>query len=160
MSAYDQHARPSRAAPRHDVGDRQQLGDVDEPGVGPAAQPRDAAADRLAERAGDVPAVERQQRDEVEHAEEQVQPGEQQQQEDDLLAERRRRASRGDLAGDPAGADDADRAVRVALLERRRSPRPTPQTFTGSVPSALTVSQVPSPIVRDDVDRRPGARSG
>ena len=43
----------------HDVGDRQQLGDVDVPGVGPAAQPGDAAADRLPERAGDVAAVER-----------------------------------------------------------------------------------------------------
>ena len=30
----------------HDVGDRQQLGDVDEPGVGPAAHPRHAAPQR------------------------------------------------------------------------------------------------------------------
>ena len=43
----------------HDVRDRQQLGDVDVPGVGPAAQPGDAAPDRLPQRAGDVAAVER-----------------------------------------------------------------------------------------------------
>ena len=53
-------------ARRHDVGDRQQPRDVDVARVGPAAQPREPAPDRLPERAGDVAAVERQQRDEVE----------------------------------------------------------------------------------------------
>ena len=44
------------------------------------------------------------------------------------------------LAGEPAAADDADRAVGGRAPRRRRSPRPTPQTLTGRVPSASTVS--------------------
>ena len=66
MSATISTTLITRMTPAIDVGDRQQLGDVDVAGVGPAAQPGDAAAHRLVEGAGDVAAVERQQRDEVE----------------------------------------------------------------------------------------------
>ena len=48
------------------VGERQRLGHVDRAGVGQRAQPRPQLADALEQGARDVPAVQRQQRDEVE----------------------------------------------------------------------------------------------
>ena len=62
----DQQHRHADQRDGHRVGDRQRLGDVDVAGVGPAAQPGDPALEALPQRAGDVPAVQRQQRDEVE----------------------------------------------------------------------------------------------
>ena len=66
---------------------------------------------------------------------------------------------RGHLAGDPAGADDADRAVRVALLEPEDGAWPTPQTFTGIVPMRLAVGQVPSSRSGRRRSPAPGARA-
>src|SRR5829696_2135698 len=100
----------------HDVGDRQQLGDVDVTGVGTTAEPGDAALEALVEGAGDVAAVERQQRHEVEHADEEVEARDQEEQRDELVGQRKRIA-RGGLACEPAATDDRDRAGRVALLE-------------------------------------------
>ena len=108
---------PSPAAPpRHDVRDGQQLGHVDEAGVGPPPHPRHPSAQALVERAGDVAAVERQQRDEVEHADEQVEARQQSDEEHQPVDDRAGLVA-GDLAGHPTGADDADGAVVGPLLE-------------------------------------------
>ena len=106
---------------------------------------RHAAAQRLPQRAGDVAAVERQQRDEVEHADEEVEAGDQHQQEDGLLLDREL------LVGRPSRRRPGRRrrcspGCPGRAPRRRRSPRPTPQTFTGRVPSASTVSSVIPPI--------------
>src|SRR3712207_25995 len=65
---------------RH-VGHREQLRNVDVTGVGAVPEPRHSSAYRLEEGAGDVTAIQGQQRDEVEHADEEVEPGEQAHQE-------------------------------------------------------------------------------
>src|SRR5689334_4843758 len=78
----EQHAHHHDHTGR-DVRDRQQLGDVDVARVGAAEQLGEAALDALPDRAQHVPAVQRQQRDEVEQGQEQVQRGEQRDQERD-----------------------------------------------------------------------------
>src|SRR3954471_18089239 len=62
----------------HHVAPREQLGDVDETGVGTAKHPGHATSCPFVHRTGDVATVERQQRHEVQQAEEQVEPGDQQ----------------------------------------------------------------------------------
>jgi hypothetical protein len=61
-----------------------------------------------------VAAVERQQRQQVEQADEQVEAGDEDEEVERL--ERQRLLAREHLAADPAGADDADEARRVAVL--------------------------------------------
>src|SRR5690242_15537468 len=77
--ADDQHHAHHQHGHRDDVRDRQELGHVDVPGVGTSPQPGRAAAHRLPQGAGDVAAVQGQQRDEVEHADEEVEAGHQHQ---------------------------------------------------------------------------------
>src|SRR6476619_6110530 len=108
--AHDQHDAHHQQARGDAVRDRQQLGDVDVPGVRATTQQGEPAPDRLPQRTGDVPAVEGQQRDEVEHPDEEVEPRDQHEQEHGLVDEREALLGHG-LAGEPATADDADRAV-------------------------------------------------
>src|SRR5215210_2902888 len=91
---------------QHEIGQRHQLVVVDPARVGTAAPGGPPGADLLEPDDGDVPAVEGKQREEVEDADEDVQPA-QQRQEDDRQAQCCR------LAADPAGAHDADRCLRV-----------------------------------------------
>src|SRR3954451_1087449 len=107
--AGDEHQRHDKQQSRDDVRHRQQLRDVDEPRVRAAQHAGHTTADAFVERAGHVSAVQRQQRHEVEHADEEVQSREEAEQEDDPVAHRVGRV-RGDLAGDATGPDDADRA--------------------------------------------------
>src|SRR6476620_213955 len=112
----DQHHAHHQDHGGHHVGHGQQLRAVDEAGVGPLPQPGDPAAQCLVDGGGHRATVQRRERHQVEHAEEQVQPGEQQQQREELVRGRHL-LLRGDLTGHPAGADDAHRAVLVPLLE-------------------------------------------
>ena len=89
------------------------------PGIRALEQLREPAAERLPERPGDVTAVERQQRDEVEDEQRDVERGEDLQHRAARVGDRAA-CRAGDLAGDAADADDADRAVRVALLAAER----------------------------------------
>src|SRR6478735_9864537 len=97
----------------HGVRERHQLGRVERTRPRQAAQSGHLPAPALPERGGDVPAVERRERDQVEDEQGDVQRGEHLQQRRgldlpvDLVA-------RGDLAGEPADADHADDAVGVA----------------------------------------------
>src|SRR3954452_12225426 len=112
----DQHDAHHQEETGYDVGDREQLGDVDVAGVGAPAQPGDAATYGLPQGAGDVAAVERQQRHEVEQADEEVEAGDQAEQSDQLVPERE--VLRGDrLSRQPPAAHDADGAVGVACLD-------------------------------------------
>src|SRR5689334_23169514 len=115
----DQHHAHHQDHGGHHVGHGQQLRAVDEAGVGPLAQPGHPAAQRLVDGGGHRAAVQRRERHQVEHAEEQVQPGEQQQQREELVRGRHL-LLRGDLTGHPAGADDAHRAEigRASCRER------------------------------------------
>src|SRR5215213_3895162 len=112
----DQHAA-------HGVGDRQQPGDIEGAGVRAAAQPGDGPPSPLVQRPGDVPAVQREQRDQVEHEQRQVERRQQGQQERDPRAgplDERDVLAAGDLTRDPGDADDADGAVGVALAVSER----------------------------------------
>src|SRR6478735_3963022 len=103
----------------HAVGDGQALGDVDEAGVGTVTQACPALLDRLPDRPRHVPAVEREQRHEVEDEEGEVERSDEQDQLgelDPVAALVGRYVERGDLAADPADTDDGDGAVGVACL--------------------------------------------
>ena len=121
MSAMNSSADRAEEQAGDDVGDRHQPGDVEGPGSG---RPRSRATDGaglLVERPGDVAAVERVDRQQVEQEEHQVHAGEQLEERADLLAGgdlgRARRSRR-----DPADADDPDRPLRVPFLAEERGP--------------------------------------
>src|SRR3954469_8574929 len=116
--ADDQHHAHHQQEAGHDVRDGEQPGHVDVPGVGAAAKPGDRATRGLPQGAGDVAAVERQQRHEVEQADEEVEARDQAEEADQLLLQRevlRRRR----LTGEPTTAHDADRAVGRPWLHAR-----------------------------------------
>src|SRR3954466_2329838 len=69
----DEHQRHDKQQSRDDVRHRQQLRDVADPRARAAQRAGHTAADAFVERAGHVSAVQRQQRHEVEHADEEVQ---------------------------------------------------------------------------------------
>ena len=112
----------------HHVGDRQQLGAVDAAGVGPAAQPGDAAAHGLVERRAMPPPSNGGSGTRLISPRNRFRPA------SSRITEKNRSStgslSRGHLAGDPAGADDAHRAVRgrapPARGPRGRRGRPCP----------------------------------
>ena len=99
---------------RRPVGQRQRLDDVDRPGSGRprSRRQRPPAAPQIAP--ATCPPSSGRSGSEVEQEQEQVEAGHQAEQDRDLGLERLLGGD--DLAGDPPDADDADRAVRVALL--------------------------------------------
>src|SRR3954468_2942315 len=116
-----QQRREHQEDPGDGVGDRHQPRDVERTGVGPPAHPRDPGTGPLVQRPGDVPAVERVDRQQVEQEQHQVDRGQQAQEQAELL--QTGEVVLGEhLAGDPPDADDADRTVRVALLAQEGRP--------------------------------------
>src|SRR3954466_7913271 len=111
----EQQRRQRQEQPGDDVGDRHQPRDVERPRVGPAPEPGHRRPRLLVEGAGDVPAVQGVDRQQVEEEQHQVHSGQQLEEEADLLG-RADLVEREHLAGDPAHADHADRPVGVPLL--------------------------------------------
>ena len=81
----DQHQSTDEEEARHDVRHGQRLGRIDGAGVWPAEQARDPPAEGLVQRAGDVPAVERQKWHQIQQGDEQVDRAQQRHPCDDLL---------------------------------------------------------------------------
>src|SRR4051794_20433758 len=111
----DEHDAADRDHRTYNIGDRQHLRCVGMPGVGPAEQAGQPSLDALVQGADDVAAIQRHQRYEVEQGQEQVDRAEQQEHLRGLGGEVDDVGGR-DLAGDPAGADDAHRPVDVPGL--------------------------------------------
>ena len=102
---------------RHHVGERQRLRRVDRAGIGQSSHLGPGALDPLPQGADHMAAVEREKRDQVEQAEEQIQAREQAEDERRLV-EHRGVLESDSVAGDSADAHDTDDAVGVAGLGR------------------------------------------
>src|SRR5512144_2831973 len=110
VGEQEQHRQPDDQR-HHEVCSGQQLGEVDATRVAAPERPRDPRPGLLERQDRQVPAVERQQGQQVEDADEDVEPGHEQQEGGDLLGGRRAGLQR--LATYPGRADGADEAAGV-----------------------------------------------
>src|SRR5580693_9060892 len=101
----DQRQAEDHQDGEHAHADRHQLGHVYQTGVGPPAQAREPGPDPLVDHDRDVPAVQRQQREQVERADEDVQRGDDEQ--DVVHLDLPAHVGRHHVAGDLARADHA-----------------------------------------------------
>src|SRR5512144_3281195 len=110
VGEQEQHRQPDEQR-HHEVCSGQQLGEVDATRIAAPERPRDPRPGLLERQNRQVPAVERQQGQQVEDADEDVEPGHEQQEGGDLLGGRGAGLQR--LATDPGRADRADEAAGV-----------------------------------------------
>src|SRR5580704_4239247 len=121
----DQQGAEADEHGKHEQAQRHQPLDVDEPWIGPAAQPIEPGPDPLDNHHRQVAAVERQQREQVERPDEDVQRGDQVEQHRDLRLPGQRGLD--NLTGQVADADDAahlaSRGAGPVLVEQVRDGR-------------------------------------
>src|SRR3954469_19515130 len=118
---HDQQRGHDQEDAGDDVGDRHEPGDVERPRVGTPSPAGDPGPDPLVERTGDVPAVQRVDRQQVEQEQHEVHAGQQAEEEAELL-QARQLGQRERLTGDAPDADDTDGSVGVALLTEEGGP--------------------------------------